>query len=124
MIYIEADGSAVKHIGRSDLYATKFDLKVEYVPLPKRDLHKKKEVVQDVSLHDLDGANARSQGGQDITFIMGAMLKLKKKEITDKLRQEIDEVVNKYIDHRTTQLLPRDLFINKVHMLDLECFSC
>ena len=33
----------------------------EYVPLPKGDVHKKKEVIQDVTLHDLDIANARPQ---------------------------------------------------------------
>ena len=34
------------------------------VPLPKGDVHKRKEVVQDVTLHDLDLANAKPQGGQ------------------------------------------------------------
>jgi DNA helicase TIP49 (TBP-interacting protein) len=34
----------------------------EYVPLPKGEVHKKKEVVQDVTLHDLDVANARPPG--------------------------------------------------------------
>ena len=33
----------------------------EYVPLPKGDVHKKKEIVQDVTLHDLDISNARPQ---------------------------------------------------------------
>ena len=48
--------------GRSDSYATEFDLEAEeYVPLPKGDVHKKKEVIQDVTLHDLDTANARPQ---------------------------------------------------------------
>lgn len=31
------------------------------MPLPKGDVHKKKELVQDVTLHDLDVANARPQ---------------------------------------------------------------
>ena len=31
------------------------------MPLPKGDVHKKKEVIQDVTLHDLDVANARPQ---------------------------------------------------------------
>ena len=55
-------------------------------------MHKKKQVVQDVTLHDLDAANARPQGGQDIMAVMGSMLKPKKTEITDKLRQEINKV--------------------------------
>ena len=53
-MYIEANSGAVKRVGRSDAYATEFDLEAEeYVPLPKGDVHKKKEVVQDVTLHDL-----------------------------------------------------------------------
>jgi len=52
--------------------------------LPKGDVHKKKEVVQDVTLHDLDVANARPQGGQDILSIMGSLIKPKKTEITGK----------------------------------------
>ena len=56
------------------------------------EVHKKKQVVQDVTLHDLDAANARPQGGQDIMAVMGSMLKPKKTEITDKLRQEINKV--------------------------------
>merc|ERR1711988_580380 len=67
VIYIEANSGAVKRVGRSDAYATEFDLEAdEYVPIPKGDVHKKKEVVQDVTLHDLDMANAKPQGGQDI----------------------------------------------------------
>lgn len=62
VIYIEANSGAVKRVGRSDAYATEFDLEAEeYVPLPKGEVHKKKEIVQDVTLHDLDLANARPQ---------------------------------------------------------------
>lgn len=47
VIYIEANSGAVKRQGRSDGYATEFDLEAEeYVPLPKGEVHKKKEVVQ------------------------------------------------------------------------------
>ena len=36
VIYIEANSGAVKRVGRSDAYATEFDLEAEqYVPLPK-----------------------------------------------------------------------------------------
>ena len=62
---MEANSGAVKRVGRSDAYATEFDLEAdEYVPMPKGDVHKKKEIVQDVTLHDLDMSNAKPQGGQ------------------------------------------------------------
>merc|ERR1712137_501233 len=124
VIYIEANSGASKRIGRSDSFATEFDLEAEeYVPLPKGEVHKKKEVVQDVTLHDLDMANARPQGGQDIVSMMGQLMKPKKTEITDKLRKEINKVVNKYIDEGIAELVPGVLFIDEVHMLDIQCFT-
>ncbi|CAN8073211.1 unnamed protein product [Agarophyton chilense] len=124
VIYIEANSGAVKRVGRSDVYATEFDLEAEeYVPLPKGDVHKKKEVVQDVTLHDLDVANARPQGGRDIISMLNQMGKPKKTEITEKLRAEINKIVSGYIDQGVAELVPGVLFIDEVHMLDLECFA-
>ncbi|GBM30322.1 RuvB-like 1 [Araneus ventricosus] len=75
----------------------------EYVPLPKGDVHMKKEIVQDVTLRDLDVANAKPQGGQDILSIMSM--------------KEINKVVIK------AELVPGVLFIDEVHMLDIEYFT-
>lgn len=74
-------------------------------------------------MHDLDVANARPQGGQDILSMMGQLMKPKKTEITDKLRGEINKVVNKYIDQGVAELVPGVLFVDEVHMLDIECFT-
>lgn len=124
VIYIEANSGAVKRQGRCDSYAAEHDLEAEeYVPLPKGDVHKTRKVVQDVTLHDLDAANARPQGGQDILSMVGQLLKPRKTEITDKLRVEINKVVNKYIDEGIAELVPGVLFIDEVHMLDIECFT-
>lgn len=124
VIYIESNNGAVKRVGRSDAFATEYDLEAEeYVPLPKGDVHKKKEIIQDVTLHDLDIANVRPQGGQDIMSMMGQMMKPKKTEITEKLRTEINKVVNRYIDQGVAELIPGVLFIDEVHMLDIECFT-
>lgn len=124
VVYIEANTGACKRVGRSDAYATEFDLEAEeYVPVPKGEVHKKKEIVQDVTLHDLDIANARPQGGQDVMSMMGQLMKPKKTEITDKLRGEINKVVSRYIDQGVAELVPGVLFIDEVHMLDIECFT-
>jgi RuvB-like protein 1 len=42
---------------------------------------------------------------------------------TDKLRIEINTVVNKYIEQGIAELIPGVLFIDEVHMLDIECFT-
>ncbi|CAG2058834.1 unnamed protein product [Timema podura] len=87
VIYIEANSGAVKRQGRSDTYATEFDLEAEeYVPLPKGDVHKKKEVIQDVTLHDLDIANARPQGGQDILLMIIRFIPYKRDQMEQILR--------------------------------------
>lgn len=118
VIYIEANTGACKRVGRSDAYATEFDLEAEeYVPIPKGEVHKKKEIVQDVTLHDLDIANARPQGGQDIMSMMGQLMKPKKTEITDKLREEINKVVSRYIDQGVAELVPGVLFIDEVRQV-------
>ncbi len=80
------------------------------------DVHKRKDVIQDVTLHDLGVANARPQGGQDIMSMMGQLMKPKKMEITDKLRREINMVVNKYFDDGVAKLVPGVLFIDEVHI--------
>ena len=124
VIYIEATPGAVKRVGRSDSYSTEYDLEAEeYVPIPKGDVHKKKEIVQDVTLHDLDVANARPQGGHDFLSLMSQVNRPKKTEITEKLRMEINKVVNRYIDHGIAELVPGVLFVDEVHMLDIECFT-
>ncbi|GMR33202.1 hypothetical protein PMAYCL1PPCAC_03397, partial [Pristionchus mayeri] len=125
IIYIEANSGAVKRVGRSDAYATEFDLEAdEFVPLPKGEVHKQKEIVQDVTLHDLDVANARPQGTKgDVTSLVSQLLKPKKTEITDRLRKEIDTVVNSHIDQGIAELIPGVLFIDECHMLDIESFT-
>lgn len=124
VIYIEANSGAISRQGKCDVYAAEYDLEAdEYVPLPKGDVRKTRKVVQDITLHDLDAANSKTQGGKDILSMVGQLLKPRKTEITDKLRGEINKVVDKYIDEGIAELVPGVLFIDEVHMLDIECFT-
>lgn len=124
VIYIEANSGAIMRQGRCDAYAAEYDLEAEeYVPIPKGDVRKTRKVVQDITLHDLDSANSKTQGGKDILSMVGQLLKPRKTEITDKLRCEINRVVDKYIDEGIAELVPGVLFIDEVHMLDVECFT-
>lgn len=43
--------------------------------------------------------------------------------VADKLRAEINKVVNRYIDQGVAELVPGVLFVDEVHMLDIECFT-
>merc|ERR1711869_72577 len=53
----------------------------------------------------------------------GSVRKPRKTEVTEKLRLEINKVVNRYIDQGIAELVPGVLFIDEVHMLDIECFT-
>ena len=135
VIYIEANTGAVKvfacrlllfdclthdlqRVGRSDAYASPYDLESEtYVPLPKGDVHKRKELVQDVTLGDLDAANARPQGGQDIMSVMGSLVKSGRTEVTEKLRREVNKVVQSYVDQGVAEVVPGVVFIDEVRRL-------
>ncbi|KAH0802775.1 RuvB-like 1 [Histomonas meleagridis] len=83
-----------------------------------------KKLSKNVTLHDLDLANARPQsGGNDFSSVMSQIVRTKKTEITEKLRSEVNKVVNKFIDQGVAELVPGVLFIDEVHTLDVECFS-
>ena len=131
VVYIEQQTGAVKvcprllilryisdflqRVGRSDAYAASYDLESEtYVPLPKGEVHKRKELVQDVTLGDLDSANARPQGGQDIMSVMGSLVKSGRTEVTDKLRREVNKVVKGYVDQGVAEVVPGVVFIDEV----------
>ena len=65
-----------------------------------------------MTLHDLDMSNAKPQGGNDFMSLMGQIMKPKKTEVTEKLRAEINKVVNRYIDQGIAELVPGVLFID------------
>lgn len=101
------------------------------MPLPKGDVHKKKEIVQDVTLHDWSMGQLMKPKKTEITGICCCCLSISILSITfplsfcctDKLRREINKVVNKYIDQGIAELVPGVLFVDEVHMLDMECFT-
>lgn len=125
VIYFEVTSGTVHRVGRCDTYVSESELEADKpVPMPQGDVHKRKEVVQDVTLHDLDVANAKPQGQpNDIQSLISQMASMKKTEITEKLRTEVNKVVKKFIDQGVAELVPGVLFIDEVHTLDIECFS-
>ncbi|KAJ6252657.1 ruvb-like 1 [Anaeramoeba flamelloides] len=126
VVYIEISTGVVRRLGRAEYLKDEYQLEVEdYCAIPKGDVNKKKEIIQDITLYDLDVANSRPKMDTkgDLFSIVGQLLQPKKTEITDKLRGEVNKLVNKYIDNGIAELVPGVLFIDEVHMLDIECFS-
>ncbi|KAI6209551.1 DNA helicase [Aphelenchoides besseyi] len=100
VIYMDARSASVKRVGRSDVFATEFDVDADvFVPMPKGDVHKVRDVVQYCSLHDFDAANANPHPTQnDALAFFNQLVKNKKTEITEMLREQVNKVINKYIE--------------------------
>ena len=57
--------------------------------------------------------------------VMGSLVKSGRTEVTEKLRQEVNKVVQGYVEQGVAEVVPGVVFkfIDEVHMLDIECFT-
>ncbi|MFB6471181.1 MAG: RuvB-like helicase [Vulcanisaeta sp. AZ3] len=97
-----------------DIYVKK---KIE---IPKGPVYKEKEVVRFFTLNDLDVYQARQQG------LLGAMIfgfATEEREIPNEVRKAVDEFVMKTVNDGKGELIPGVLFIDDVHMLDIETWA-
>merc|ERR1712167_364762 len=87
-----------------------------FVQCPEGELQKRKEVVHTVNLHEIDVINSRQQG-----FL--ALFAGDTGEIKSEVREQIDTKVAEWREEGKADIVPGVLFIDEVHMLDIECFS-
>lgn len=136
ILLIEANSGAVKRVGRADTYQVEFDLETDqWVPVPKGEVCKRKEIIQHVTLYDLDVANAmaartasltnRMAGAEDTwaALVMAQLTKPQDIHVSEKLRQQVNIAVDKFIEAGMGELVPGVLFIDEVHMMDMICFT-
>lgn len=83
---------------------------------PDGELQTRKEVQHTVSLHEIDVINSKSQG-----FL--ALFAGDTGEIKPELREQINGKVSDWREEGKAEIVPGVLFIDEVHMLDIECFS-
>jgi RuvB-like protein 1 (pontin 52) len=55
--------------------------------------------------------------------VMGSLVRSQRTEVTEKLRREVDRVVKGYVDQGVAEVVPGVVFVDEVHMLDVECFT-
>ena len=79
-------------------------------------MQKRKEVVHTVTLHEIDVINSRTQG-----FL--ALFSGDTGEIKPEVRDQINAKVSDWREEGKAEIAPGVLFIDEVHMLDIECFS-
>lgn len=113
----KANGSITK-LGRSYSRARDYDATgdIKFVATPEGELQIRKEVVHTVSLHDIDVINSRQQG-----FL--ALFSGDTGEIGSEVRDQINIKVGEWKEEGKAEIIPGVLFIDEVHMLDIECFS-
>jgi len=106
-------------LGRSFTRSRDYDAtgaQTRFVQCPEGELQKRKEVVHVVSLHEIDVINSRQQG-----FL--ALFAGDTGEIKSEVREQIDGKVAEWREEGKATIVPGVLFIDEVHMLDMECFS-
>ena len=114
----KASGKIVK-LGRSFSRSRDYDAigsTTRFVQCPEGELQKRKEVVHTVSLHEIDVINSRQQG-----FL--ALFAGDTGEIKAEIREQINAKVAEWREEGKATIVPGVLFIDEVHMLDIECFS-
>ncbi|WFD33262.1 DNA helicase [Malassezia cuniculi] len=119
VITIEKSSGRITKLGRSFARARDYDAigsDTKFVQCPEGELQRRREVVHTVSLHEIDVINSRTQG-----FL--ALFSGDTGEIKPELRDQINAKVSEWREEGKADIVPGVLFIDEVHMLDIECFS-
>lgn len=119
IITIDKASGRVSKLGRSFSRASDYDAvgsSTRFVQCPEGEIQKKKEVVHTLNLHEIDVVNSRSQG-----FL--ALFSGETGEIKEEIREQINKKVAEWREEGKADIIPGVLFIDEVHMLDIECFS-
>eukprot|EP00960_Hanusia_phi_P045810 757440-Hanusia_phi.AAC.1 len=119
VITIDKASGKISKLGRSFARARDYDAmgsSTKFVQCPEGELQKRKEVVHTVSLHEMDVINSRAQG-----FL--ALFAGDTGEIKQEIREQIDQKVSEWREEGKAEIVPGVLFIDEVHMLDVECYS-
>jgi len=119
VITIDKATGKITKLGRSFTRARDYDAtgpQTRFVQCPEGELQKRKEVVHTVTLHEIDVINSRTQG-----FL--ALFSGDTGEIKPEVRDQINSKVGEWREEGKAEIVPGVLFIDEVHMLDMECFS-
>ncbi|KAL7548594.1 hypothetical protein ACHAWF_011922 [Thalassiosira exigua] len=119
IITIDKASGKITKLGRSFSRSRDYDAAgsgTRFVQCPEGEIQKRKEVAHNVSLHEIDVINSRQQG-----FL--ALFAGDTGEIKPEVREQIDAKVVEWREEGRAKIIPGVLFIDEVHMLDIECFS-
>lgn len=119
IISIDKSSGKITKLGRSYARSRDYDamgVDTKFLQCPDGELQKRKEVVHTVTLHEIDVINSRTQG-----FL--ALFSGDTGEIRSEIRDQINTKVGEWKEEGKAEIVPGVLFVDEVHMLDIECFS-
>lgn len=119
VISIDKASGKITKLGRSYTRARDYDAMgpdTKFVQCPDGELQQRRTVTHTVSLHEIDVINSRTQG-----FL--ALFSGDTGEIRSEVRDQINTKVGEWKEEGKATIVPGVLFIDEVHMLDIECFS-
>jgi RuvB-like protein 2 len=119
VVSIDKASGKITKLGRSYTRSRDYDAMgadTKFVQCPEGELQQRREVVHTVSLHEIDVINSRTQG-----FM--ALFSGDTGEIRSEIRDQINTKVAEWKEEGKATIVPGVLFIDEVHMLDIECFS-
>jgi TBP-interacting protein len=121
VIWIDAETGEISRVGRAKgIEGEKtYDVDVvRQVEVPSGQVKKEKDITFTVTLHDLD-LNIAAQS-ISITALFSFFTE---REINQDIRKQVDKLVKDMVSKGEAELIPGVLFIDDVHMLDIEAFS-
>jgi RuvB-like protein 2 len=119
VISLDKSTGKVTRLGRSYSRVHDFEVmppNIKFVNCPDGEVQRRKEVVHTVNLHEIDVINSRAQG-----FL--ALFSGDVGEIKPEIREQINTKIQEWKDEGKAEIVPGVLFIDEVHMLDIDCFS-
>jgi RuvB-like protein 2 len=119
VITIDKSSGKITKLGRSQARINDYEVQppsVVFVNTPEGELQQRRDVVHKVTLHDVDVINSRAQG-----FL--ALFTGDTGEIKAEVREQINQKISDWKEEGKAEIVPGVLFIDEVHMLDMECFS-
>jgi TBP-interacting protein len=122
IIMIDAETGRVTKLGKSkeaEAEIPRYDIEVKGVELerPSGSIQKEREFVYTMTVNNLDEIQARSAGFFSVLFGGG------RAEIDNQVRQRVDETIKTMVEEGRAEIIPGVLFIDDIHMLDIEAFS-
>ena len=125
VIMIDKENGHVNVLGLSEEAAKdlSYDIgRIPKVPVPEGRVEKEKEFVYTLTLDDLDELfQKQRRGGGIASLLFGATEE--RKEIDPEIRAEVDKLVQERVKKGTAEIIPGVLFLDEIHMLDIEAFS-